>query len=130
MTSAQSAGSSRNTGGSIEIARSAILSIVRDAVLSCYGIVDMVPTSFGSALTKRLGLSREDHGIAIEVEDHTVTIELWVVMEYGTPLFAVARNVMESVTFQVERTLGMTVHRVNVNVDGLRVSAGDPRDTS
>lgn len=129
MTTAQPPGSSGIPGGSVEIARSAILSIVRDAVLSCYGIVDMVPTSFSSALSKRLGFEREDHGIAIAVEDNTVTIELWVVMEYGTPIFAVARNVMESVTFQVERMLGMIVRRVDVNVDGLRVS-GTSGDTS
>jgi uncharacterized alkaline shock family protein YloU len=44
------------------------------------------------------------------------------VVEYGTPIFTVANNVMKSVQFEAERVLGMTVDRVNVNVDGLRVS--------
>jgi uncharacterized alkaline shock family protein YloU len=44
------------------------------------------------------------------------------VVEYGTPIFTVAQNVMQTVKFQVERLLAMTVDRVNVNVDGLRVS--------
>jgi len=43
-------------------------------------------------------------------------------MEYGTPIFTVAKNVMTTVKFQVERTLGMPVERVNVTVEGLRVS--------
>lgn len=111
--------------GKIEVAEGAIAAIVHTAVLSCYGIVDMAPRSFGSALGKRLGLAHPRRGIGVSVLDGRITIELSVVVEYGTPIFTVARNVMKTVKFQVERTLGMPVDRVNVNVEGLRVS-GEP----
>ncbi|HVL26049.1 MAG TPA: Asp23/Gls24 family envelope stress response protein [Thermomicrobiales bacterium] len=108
--------------GRVEIADSAIISIIHEAVLSCYGIVDMAPRSLGSAIVKRLGIGSTARGIGIQANDGHLFIELSVVVEYGTPIFTVAQNVMQTVKFQVERVLGMTVDRVNVNVDGLRVS--------
>lgn len=109
--------------GRVSIADSAIMTIVHEAVLSCYGIVDLAPRSLGSAISRRLGFSSDARGIDISVHDNRVAIELSVVVEYGTPIFTVASNVMQAVTFQVERVLGMDVERVNVNVDGLHVSA-------
>ncbi len=108
--------------GKVRIGDNAIMSTVHEAVLSCYGIVDMAPRSFGSALGRRLGIDSDSRGIDIAVNDNHVTIELSVVMEYGTPIFTVASNVMQAVRFQVERVLGMEVDRVNINVDGLHVS--------
>lgn len=109
-------------GGKVEIADSAIVTIVHEAVLSCYGIVGLAPRSLSSAIGRRLGISSDARGIRIDVENNRVSIELSVVMEYGIPIFTVASNVMEAVKFQVERVLGMDVERVNVNVDGLHVS--------
>ncbi len=109
--------------GRVSIADGAIVTIVHEAVLSCYGIVDMAPRSFGSAVGRRLGFSSDARGIDISVDGNRVSIELSVVMEYGIPIFTVASNVMQAVTFQVERVLGLDVERVNVNVDGLHVGA-------
>lgn len=109
-------------GGTIEIADGAIATIVHEAVLSCYGIVDLAPRSITSAIGRRLGIASDARGIEIDVRDNRVSIELSVVMEYGTPIFTVASNVMQAVKFQVERLLGLDVERVNVNVDGLHVS--------
>ena len=109
--------------GRVEIAESAIIGIIHETVLSCYGVVDLSPRSLGSAIVKRLGIGNSPHGIGIQNEDGHLIIELSVVVEYGTPVFTVAQNVMQTVKFQVERMLGMSVDRVNVNVDGLRVSS-------
>lgn len=109
--------------GTVEIADNAVISIIHEAVLSCYGVVDMAPRSLGSAIVKRLGIGNSIRGIDIQTVDGHLLIEISVVVEYGTPIFTVAQNVMQTVKFQVERMLGMTVDRVNINVDGLRVSA-------
>ena len=108
--------------GRVEIADSAIISIIHEAVLSCYGVVDLAPRSLGAAIVKRLGIGGATRGIGIQANEGHLHIELSVVVVYGTPIFTVAQNVMQTVKFQVERVLGMTVDRVNVNVDGLRVS--------
>lgn len=113
---------SSQPGGHIEISDHAIISVVHEAVLSCYGIVDMAPSSIRSAIGKRLGIGSAERGIDIAVNDETISIDLSVVVEYGTPIFTVATNVMQTVKFRVENMLGMSVARVNINVDRLRIS--------
>lgn len=108
--------------GHVEISDNAIISVIHDAVLSCYGIVDMAPRSIRSAIGKRLGISSTERGIGIAVDGNRLTIDLSVVVQYGTPIFTVATNVIQTVKFRVEEVLGMEVDRVNINVDGLRVS--------
>jgi uncharacterized alkaline shock family protein YloU len=113
---------SRSPGGHVEISDNAIVAVVHDAVLSCYGIVDMAPRSIRSAIGKRLGINSTERGIGIAKSGNKLTIDLSVVVEYGTPIFTVATNVMQTVKFRVEEVLGMDVDRVNIHVDGLHVS--------
>ena len=69
-------------------------------------------------------LTPEQFGRGVEVrfvDDH-VTIDLYVVLEHGLRISEIAHNIMSNVKFAVERTLGMPVVRINVNVQALRVS--------
>lgn len=113
--------------GRIDVAENAIASIVQAAVTSTYGIVGTAPRSLGSSLSRRFGRSNPRQGIDIHVLDNAIAIELSVIVEYGTPIFTVARNLMASVKFQVERSLGMPVERVDVTIQGLRVSTEPAR---
>jgi uncharacterized alkaline shock family protein YloU len=112
----------------VEISDQAIIAVIHDAVLSCYGIVDMAPRSIRSAIGKRLGIASSERGIGIAIDGDVLTIDLSVVVQYGTPIFTVATNVMQTVKFRVEEILGMQVDRVNINVDGLRVGDDTGRD--
>lgn len=112
--------------GRIEVAESAIASIVETAVLSCYGIVDMTPRSMRAVMGRKL-LRGKARGIGVNVLNGRVSIELSVVMEYGTPILAIARNVRKSVKYQVERAFGMPVDRVDIKIRGLRVSQSQAR---
>ena len=109
--------------GRVEIAENAIAHTINEAVLSCYGVVDVGPQSLGSAISRRLRITSSPKGIDVVNNDGRLLIEVSIVVEYGTPIFTVAQNVMQTGKFQVENLLGMPVDRVNVNVDGLRVSA-------
>ena len=108
--------------GRVEIAEGAIIAVIHEAVLACYGVVELGPRSLQSPLRRRLRRNDVARGISITQDDDHLQIELSIVVEYGTPIFTVAQNVMQTVKFQVERLLAMPVDRVNVNVDGLRVS--------
>lgn len=114
--------------GRVEIAETAIVSVIHETVLNCYGVVDIGPHGSHSAIRRAFKRYYPTHGISINVTDNHLEIELSIVVEYGTPIFTVAQNVMQSVKFQVERVLGMVVDRVNVNVDGLRVSKSSERN--
>lgn len=114
--------------GQVEIADAAIVSVIHESVLSCYGVVDLGPRPSQSALRRRLRRNDPSRGIDIEMIDGRLKIELSIVVEFGTPIFTVAQNVMQTVKFQVEHLLDLTVERVNVNVDGLRVSSPNEKN--
>ena len=58
----------------------------------------------------------------MRIEAGQIIIDVYVIVEYGTRIVAVARSVMNVVKFSVERALGVPVAEVNVHVEGLRVS--------
>jgi uncharacterized alkaline shock family protein YloU len=116
-----------DTFGRVDVAENAIISIVESAVLSCYGIVDMAPKSMRAFLIRRLHRGDARRGIGVKILDGHVSIELSVIMEYGTPILAIDRNATKTIKFQVERALGMPVDRVNINIRGLRVSQSQAR---
>ena len=65
------------------------------------------------------------HGIEVKYDDHKISIDIYVIIEYGTRIKSVARSVSNTIKFNVEKALGMPVEEVNVHVRGLRVSDTD-----
>lgn len=113
--------------GRIEIAPAAIAGIASQAVLNSYGVVGMASKSLVGGLARLLQRDNR-RGVEVKLEDHRIIIDLYVVIEYGTRISTVAHNIMDSVEFSVEKTLGVPVSQVNVHVQGLRVSDLDISD--
>lgn len=112
--------------GSIEISPAAIASIASRAVLGSYGVVGMASKSMRDGLGELLHPSDSPRrGVQVDLVDDRITIDLFVIMEYGVRVSEVAHNVMQSVKFNVEKTLGVPVSEVNVHVQGLRISRSD-----
>jgi uncharacterized alkaline shock family protein YloU len=57
--------------------------------------------------------------------DGAVSIDLYIVVEYGTRVSSVADSVAHTVRYTVERALGMAIHEVHIHVQDLRVSNVD-----
>ncbi|MGD2176820.1 MAG: Asp23/Gls24 family envelope stress response protein [Anaerolineae bacterium] len=110
--------------GRIDVSPTAIASIVNDAVLSCYGVVGTASKDLATGIATALTAERK-RGVEVHIEDGLIAIDVYVIVEYGTRIPAVARSVMDVVKFSVERALGVPVAEVNVHVDGLRVSDVD-----
>jgi uncharacterized alkaline shock family protein YloU len=64
-------------------------------------------------------------GIEVRFDGDEVHVDLFVIVEYGTRISAVARSVANAVRFNIEKELGIAVGEVNVHVQGLRVSNPD-----
>jgi uncharacterized alkaline shock family protein YloU len=108
--------------GRIEVSPTAIASIANRAVLSCYGVVGTAAKDLASGIANILSRDSK-RGIEVHIQqDGQIIIDVYVIIEYGTRIAAVARSVMNVVKFSVERALGMPVAEVNVHVEGLRVS--------
>ena len=108
--------------GKIEVSPRAIASIAADAVLRSYGVVGMASARLQDGLAVVLHREHMERGVVVHLVDGLITIDLFVIVEYGTRVSEVGRNIAQSVKFAVEKAIGMPVARVNVNVQGLRIS--------
>jgi uncharacterized alkaline shock family protein YloU len=111
--------------GKIEISQRAIASIAADAVLRSYGVVGMASARLKDGLAEMLRREHLERGVVVRIKDGEVTINLYVVLEYGIRISEVGRNIAQAVKFAVEKAIGVPVAHVSVNVQGLRISNRD-----
>ncbi len=108
--------------GKIEVSPQAIATIAGHAITSCYGVVGMASTTLKDGLAEILQQENYSRGVKVHLADDQIIIDLYVVIEYGVRISEVAHNIMSSVQYAVERSLGLPVAQVNVHVQGLRIS--------
>ena len=90
-------------------------------VVECYGIVGMAATKATDGLIELLKRDNLSRGVRVTTRDDQVTIDLYVIVEYGISITAVCKSVIETVKYKVETFLGIPVESVNVHVQGVRV---------
>jgi len=112
--------------GRIEISPHAIATLASQAVLQSYGVVGMAPKNVVDGLTNILTRDPR-HGVEVVTAKRgdEITINLYIIVEYGTRISSVATSVANLVRFHVEKALGRTVGDINIYVQGLRVSNTD-----
>lgn len=107
--------------GKIEVSQAVIASIVNEAVQTCYGVVGLLPRNFATGMLEALDTDRK-RGVEVVVDSGEITIDVYVVVEFGTRISSVAESIKHVVKYQVEKALEMPVDKVNVHVQALRVS--------
>jgi uncharacterized alkaline shock family protein YloU len=106
--------------GRITIASGAIARIVAQTAAECYGVVGMsAPGRIGRLLAR----GRDTRGVIVGRNGGGVTIDLYVVVEYGLNLAEVATSIRSRVAYEVERLTGLSVAAVEVHIEDVRRSA-------
>jgi len=108
--------------GRIEVSTRAISTVAGRAVAQCYGVVGIAARQPRFTTVETLPPEQYGRGVEVRFVDDHVSIDLYVVLEHGLRISEIAHNIMSNVKFAVERTLGLPVVRINVNVQALRVS--------
>jgi uncharacterized alkaline shock family protein YloU len=113
-----------NELGSIMIQKEAIASIARQSTLQSYGVVGLAPKNLLENIRQ---LIKKDgrYGIDVAYEQDGLVIDLYIVVEYGTRIKTITTSIAQSVKYNVEKTVGLPVRRINVHVRGLRISNMD-----
>jgi uncharacterized alkaline shock family protein YloU len=112
-----------NRLGRIEVSPTAIASLASQAVLECYGVVGMASKDLASGIVEILQPASHRRGVDVQLKDDQIVVDLYVVIEYGTRIGVVARNIQSVVKYAMEKALGVPVTAINVHVQDLRVSA-------
>ena len=91
------------------------------AALDCYGIVGMASKRSTDGIVQLMGRENIGRGVKIRTSGDKVDIDLFIIVEYGISISAVAASIIETVKYKVERFAGVPVGRVNVCVEDIRV---------
>ena len=109
-----------NQYGTISIENEVIARIAGLTAVDCYGIVGMAAKNMKDGLVQLLKRESLTKGIRINVNEEQISIDLHIIVEYGTNITAIAENIISTVKYKVETVCGIAVEQVNVFVEGVR----------
>ena len=101
-------------GSSITYANEVVATIAGVAAGEVEGIAGMCNVSGG--LLKKSGITK---GVKVEIGTEEASVDLYVLVEYGTPIQKAAHDAQENVRKAIEAMTGLHVVRVDVHVQGV-----------
>jgi uncharacterized alkaline shock family protein YloU len=110
-----------NQLGEIRISNEVLATLAGISAIGCYGIVGMASKRATDGLVELLGSDNLSRGVKVATQGNEVTIDLFIIVEYGISIAAVAQNIIDTVKYNVEKLTGVTVDKVNIKVEGVRV---------
>ena len=113
-----------NKMGEIQINPDVIALYAGTIAVECFGIVGMAAVSMKDGLVKLLKRESLTHGINVDIKENKISIDFHVIVSYGVSISAVSDNLIESVKYRVEEFTGMEVEKINIFVEGVRVTCG------
>ncbi|HOM66947.1 MAG TPA: Asp23/Gls24 family envelope stress response protein [Brevefilum fermentans] len=117
-------GNIHNELGSILIQKDAIASIARQSTLQSYGVVGLAPKNLAESIRQIIKKDAK-YGIDVSYDHEGLVIQLYIVVEYGLRIKTISNSIAKSVKYNVEKTVGLPVRRINVHIRGLRISNMD-----
>ena len=107
--------------GKITIDTDVIATYAGSVAVECFGIVGMAAVSMKDGLVKLLKRDSLKHGINVLIIDNKVTLEFHVIVAYGVSISAVSDNLISNVKYKVEGFTGLSIEKINILVEGVRV---------
>ena len=111
----------KNDNGTIFINEDVMLKVAGYAALECYGIVAMSSKRATDGLVEWLGRENLAKGVQIRNADDALEVDLFIIVEYGISIAEVCKTIVDTVRYKLESMTGVTVRKVNVTVEGIRV---------
>jgi uncharacterized alkaline shock family protein YloU len=110
-----------NEKGSISYSEYVLANIVGLSTMECYGVVGMASKNATDGLWELIKGENFSRGVKIHSKNNELTIELYIIVEYGTRISVIANNIIQKIKYNVEVYTGLNVVSITVNVQGIRV---------
>ena len=108
--------------GIITINPDVIAKYAGSVAVECFGIVGMAAVNMKDGFVRLLKKESLTHGIHVELsDDNVLELVFHVIVAYGVNILSVSDNLMNNVKYKVEEFTGMTVDKINIFVEGVRV---------
>ncbi|MEE1013060.1 MAG: Asp23/Gls24 family envelope stress response protein [Clostridia bacterium] len=106
--------------GNVNISDEVVSIIASLAASEVHGVASM-GNSISGGFAELLGKKNLSKGVKLTVTEKEVSLDLSIIVEYGTKIPDVAWKLQEKVKSEVEAMTGLTVTAVNVSVDGVNM---------
>lgn len=111
------------SGGSVEVSEDVVVRRVKRTVAACDGIVEWAaPRSLKDGLSQFFGRENAGRGVDVHMDQDGITVDVHVVVGYGTRIGEAARQVQQQVSRALIDSLDITVKNINVYVQGVRTT--------
>lgn len=109
--------------GEYHISNDAISVAAGISAMEVFGLVGMASRKqFKDGIAELLGMDNLDRGVEVTLEEDEITIDIYIIVSYGTKISEVAHNVQQQVIYTLKNIIGIDVTAVNVIVQGVRVT--------
>ena len=89
--------------------------------VECFGIVGMASVNVKDGIVKLLKREYITHGINVTVSENMLILDFHVIVAYGVSIMAVSNNLIENVKYKVEEFTGLSIEKINIDVEGVQV---------
>ena len=109
------------TDGSVTFATDVVATIAGLAATEVEGVASMSSQSTNSLadMFSKKNSRNLTKGVRIDLDSSMVTVDITIVVEYGSPVPDVAHNIQENVKKAIETMTGLDVRSVDVHVSGI-----------
>lgn len=107
--------------GTVQIANDVLADLAGYAALEVYGVVGMTTPTLRNGVAQVLSRDKLRRGIRVKGDGGVVSVDLYVVVEHGTNIAEVSRNLAARVEYILVSIADVQVGDVNVHVQSLKV---------
>ena len=106
--------------GKVIIAPGVLVTIARLTALSTPGVVRM-SAGWTDSMGRLLRRRAPGDGVRIEVEDNTVSADLYIVVEQDVNMLKVSQEIQTEVSRAIHDMVGMEVKEVNIHIQDVEI---------
>ena len=107
--------------GEILVDTDVIATYTGSVAVGCFGIVGMAAYSMKDGLFHLLKKDSLKHGINVRIVDNRIALTIHCIVAYGVSIITVSENLISSIRYKVEQFTGLSVERIDILVEGIRV---------
>jgi uncharacterized alkaline shock family protein YloU len=110
-----------NELGSVSYSEEVLANIAGVSTMECYGVVGMASKNAKDGLWELIKGENLSKGVKLHTKENELSIELYIIVEYGTKISVIANNIIQKIKYNIENLTGLKVSSITVNVQGVRV---------
>ena len=107
--------------GELHVANDVLADLAGNAAMQCYGVVGMTAANPTNEIITLLPANRLRRGVEVTNEGNGVIVDLFVVIEYGTNINVVSKNLTDAVTFALTHYAQVPIAGINVHVQDVKI---------